>query len=178
MNKGIVVESDSVAQQRTCRSVQSSPTLTPPAMQPSSSPPKQYLPAQSSSFHDVPSLVTAQLYLRDQPSAIPWKLLQIAGMAEGLSGRTLRKLPMLALTKYTFRKPRRICDLIDALRKAVCECEDSAGEVADLSHEQPDITPPGSDSDQDSVDPENNDPAAQQLRSEEIYRALCAPLDD
>lgn len=69
-------------------------------------------------------------------------------MAEGRSGRTLRRLPMLALTKYTFDEPCDLSELLDALKRVVKE-EEGAQYENQIQVSREDLTPSESDVDED-----------------------------
>ncbi|KAF2797668.1 AAA-domain-containing protein [Melanomma pulvis-pyrius CBS 109.77] len=69
----------------------------------------------------IPEFEWVITHLSNRHSTAPWELQEIARLAEGLSGRTLRGLPMLAMTKYTMDEPCDLRDLLAALRKAIKE---------------------------------------------------------
>jgi hypothetical protein len=82
--------------------------------------------ADSNEFADqnltyLPELEWVELHLFDRVMTAPWKLRMIAAEAEGLSGRTLRRLPMLAMTKYTVKEPCDMREVLIALRQVVKE---------------------------------------------------------
>lgn len=60
-------------------------------------------------------LMTWEASYADSPGP---RLNKIAHSCAGLSGRRLRKLPFLAITKYTLDEPCSIHDAITALEKA------------------------------------------------------------
>lgn len=64
------------------------------------------------------------------PESIPKRLAEIARESEGLSGRTLRRLPALALVLYTNHTTCTIDQAIEALERAVRE-ENKAKREAD-----------------------------------------------
>jgi hypothetical protein len=69
----------------------------------------------------LPELEWVELHLFDRIMTAPWELRMIAAEAEGLSGRTLRRLPMLAMAKYTVKEPCDMRDILIALRRVVKE---------------------------------------------------------
>ncbi|KAF2759327.1 pachytene checkpoint component Pch2 [Pseudovirgaria hyperparasitica] len=81
----------------------------------------------SQSVHDfvliepisIPRFAEMEIRLYDQPHAPARKLWIISQKADGLSGRTLRKLPFLALALYTFTEPSTIHEGLYALSLAV-----------------------------------------------------------
>lgn len=95
----------------------------------SSSPSQRSIYVQSTQSDDtasgqptyLPELEWVDLHLFDRVLTAPWELRRIAAEADGLSGRTLRRLPMLAMTKYTVNEPCDMCDLLVALRRVVKE---------------------------------------------------------
>jgi SpoVK/Ycf46/Vps4 family AAA+-type ATPase len=95
----------------------------------SSSPSQRSTYVQSTQSNDtafghptyLPELEWVDLHLFDRVLTAPWELRRIAAEADGLSGRTLRRLPMLAMTKYTVNEPCDMRDLLVALRRVVKE---------------------------------------------------------
>jgi hypothetical protein len=86
----------------------------------------------------LPELDWVDLHLFDRVLTAPWELRRIAAEADGLSGRTLRRLPMLAMTKYTVNEPCDMRDLLVALRRVVKEKNnDGRKEVGDLGKPNP-----------------------------------------
>jgi SpoVK/Ycf46/Vps4 family AAA+-type ATPase len=81
----------------------------------------------------IPSLSHTTLHLSHLPDCAPRKLYKLAQQAEGLSGRTLRRLPILALTKYTDDEPCTIQDLLTALKQVIAEEKASQNEDYELN---------------------------------------------
>lgn len=69
----------------------------------------------------VPELNWVDTNLFNRPETAPRQLKKIAESATGLSGRSLRRLPMLAITKYTVDKPCDLQDLLLALNQVLRE---------------------------------------------------------
>ncbi|KAI5308086.1 hypothetical protein KEM55_006618, partial [Ascosphaera atra] len=77
-------------------------------------------------IHEAPDLslpgwTDMLLWYQIFPESVPKKLADIARKSEGLSGRTLRRLPALALVLYTSRTVCSIGQALEALEKAVEE---------------------------------------------------------
>ncbi|KAF2206020.1 P-loop containing nucleoside triphosphate hydrolase protein [Delitschia confertaspora ATCC 74209] len=67
----------------------------------------------------IPNIQWSIANLLDHPNSAPLRLWRIAQKAGGLSGRSLRRLPFLALTKYTIDEPCKLHDFLGALEKVV-----------------------------------------------------------
>ncbi|KAF2655349.1 AAA-domain-containing protein [Lophiostoma macrostomum CBS 122681] len=93
--------------------------------------------SSSSSFTEthsyMPSLSHTNIHFSNSPECAPRQLYKLARRAEGLSGRTLRRLPILALTKYTDDEPCAMQDLLAALKKVIAEEKASQTEEYDSS---------------------------------------------
>lgn len=68
-----------------------------------------------------PSLTEVNVHLWNQPEAPGSKLWAIAQKCQGLSGRTLRRLPFLSLAMYTYREECSVSEGLEALQLAVAE---------------------------------------------------------
>ncbi|TLD39454.1 pachytene checkpoint component Pch2 [Venturia nashicola] len=82
-----------------------------------SSPPSTNSPPPSF----FPSLLEVNVHLWDQPQAPGKKLWDIAQKCDGLSGRTLRRLPFLSLAMYTYSEECSVDEGLEALQLAVTE---------------------------------------------------------
>ena len=76
----------------------------------------------------IPSLATTQMTLLDQPQSPGCRVWALSEKCKGLSGRTLRRLPILGLAMYTWGGKLTLDDAVEALEKAV-EQEMIAGTV-------------------------------------------------
>lgn len=75
--------------------------------------------APSDRLTAIPDVQYMRGYLWGQSHAAPCRLWRIASRAKGLSGRTLRRLPILALSKYTADEPCGLQELLSALKHVV-----------------------------------------------------------
>lgn len=69
----------------------------------------------------IPELAYVNLKLWNRPKSTPRKLLRIAHKAQGMSGRTLRRLPFLALAEHVVVQPCSVQEALAALSRAVDE---------------------------------------------------------
>lgn len=76
----------------------------------------------------IPSLATTHMTLLDQPQSPGFRVWALSKRCRGLSGRTLRRLPILGLAMYTWGGRLSLDDAVEALEKAV-EQEIRAGTV-------------------------------------------------
>jgi GTPase SAR1 family protein len=76
-----------------------------------------------------PSLTEVNVHLWDQPEAPGSKVWVIAQKCRGLSGRTLRRLPFLALAMYTYREECSVSEGLEALQLAIAEEAKRDGKV-------------------------------------------------
>jgi GTPase SAR1 family protein len=76
-----------------------------------------------------PSLTEVNVHLWDQPDAPGSKLWTIAQKCQGLSGRTLRRLPFLALAMYTYGDECSVDEGLEALQLAVADEMGRDGQV-------------------------------------------------
>ena len=83
---------------------------------------------------EIPGLYHVSLNLANLPDSAPRKLQKLAQKAEGLSGRTLRRLPILALTKYTDDELCDVHDLLEALKQVITEEKASGADDDETSH--------------------------------------------
>ena len=69
---------------------------------------------------EVPTLSKMQVELMDQPSSAGYRIWALAQKCHGLSGRTLRRLPILGLAMYTWGgESITLDDAVSALEAAV-----------------------------------------------------------
>ncbi|KAF2876545.1 P-loop containing nucleoside triphosphate hydrolase protein, partial [Massariosphaeria phaeospora] len=78
-------------------------------------------PNLTEDLNSIPELAWARLQLSHHGNTTAAKLESISQLATGLSGRTLRRLPWLALARYTVDEPCSLAELLTALEKVVLE---------------------------------------------------------
>jgi hypothetical protein len=80
------------------------------------------LPTSLSQIRYFPSSEEVNVFCFDGNRNLEaWKLWKIAEKCNGLSGRTLRRLPLLAVTMWTYCNPCSVSDALEALSFVVDE---------------------------------------------------------
>lgn len=69
----------------------------------------------------LPNLPETRIKYHGRPQSPPQKLWAIARRCDGMSGRTLRRLPPMAIAMYAFSKPCTMSDALECLKLAAEE---------------------------------------------------------
>lgn len=67
----------------------------------------------------VPNLAETRIAFHDMPDSTPQKLWTLAQMCDGVSGRTLRRLPLKALAMHAYSTPYTMNDTLEAIRLVI-----------------------------------------------------------
>lgn len=74
-----------------------------------------------SPLYSLPNLAETRIAFYGEPESPPQKLWAIASKCDGMSGRTLRRLPLKAIAMFAYSTPYSMNDALEALRIAVEE---------------------------------------------------------
>jgi hypothetical protein len=84
----------------------------------------------------IPDAAWVEKHLYNKPNTVPRELCRIAELAKDLSGRTLRRLPMLALAQYTVDQPCNIGEFLVALKRVIREEKEMGDEASTLQEQE------------------------------------------